>query len=67
MAFSPSEEDALLAFHLPWGVPHSGDLPASLTLLHHVDHVTGKLINNLTFLEEFLSFAVETTHINLCI
>lgn len=37
---SPDEEEALRSYHLPWGVPHSGDLPADLTLLHHQDHVT---------------------------
>lgn len=28
------------ARHLPWGVPHSGNLSASLVLLHHGSHVT---------------------------
>ncbi|XP_068246161.1 venom phosphodiesterase 2-like isoform X2 [Palaemon carinicauda] len=37
---SPAQEETLRSLHLPWGIPHSGDLPADLTLLHHKDHVT---------------------------
>ncbi|CAL4075250.1 unnamed protein product, partial [Meganyctiphanes norvegica] len=28
-------------YHLPWGIPHSGDLPADVSLLHHGEYVTG--------------------------
>ncbi|XP_063883864.1 venom phosphodiesterase-like [Scylla paramamosain] len=38
--FSFEQQQELEAIHVPWGIPHSGHLPANLTLLHHPDHVT---------------------------
>ncbi|XP_068241514.1 ectonucleotide pyrophosphatase/phosphodiesterase family member 3-like [Palaemon carinicauda] len=40
LEFSKSEEKSLRSYHLPWGIPHTGDLPAQLTLLYHSDHIT---------------------------
>ncbi|KAK7083710.1 hypothetical protein SK128_014600 [Halocaridina rubra] len=39
---SSGEQATLEAYHSPWGIPHSGSLPADLTLLHHRDHLTGR-------------------------
>ncbi|XP_047487509.1 ectonucleotide pyrophosphatase/phosphodiesterase family member 3-like [Penaeus chinensis] len=36
-----TQELELEEYHLPWGVPHTGNLPLSLKLLLHHDHVTG--------------------------
>ncbi|CAL4097065.1 unnamed protein product, partial [Meganyctiphanes norvegica] len=38
---SEALQSELEQYHLPWGIPHSGDLPADLNLLHHGDYVTG--------------------------
>ncbi|KAL7638831.1 UNVERIFIED_CONTAM: hypothetical protein RMT77_010365 [Armadillidium vulgare] len=39
--FTEEEENDLASKHLPWGVPHSGNLAADFTLLYQNDHVTG--------------------------
>ena len=45
MDFTSEQQLELEAKHLPWGVPYSGKLPANLTLLHHLDHVTGEFLH----------------------
>ncbi|XP_045626409.2 venom phosphodiesterase isoform X1 [Procambarus clarkii] len=41
LKLNEEERNKTEMLHLPWGIPHSSPLPASLTLLHHQDHVTG--------------------------
>ncbi|XP_069167904.1 venom phosphodiesterase-like isoform X2 [Procambarus clarkii] len=41
LGLNEEERNKTEMLHLPWGIPHSSPLPASLTLLHHQDHVTG--------------------------
>ncbi|XP_069945241.1 venom phosphodiesterase isoform X1 [Cherax quadricarinatus] len=41
LKMTEEQQNETEARHLPWGVPHSSSLPASITLLHHLDHVTG--------------------------
>ncbi|XP_042241449.1 venom phosphodiesterase-like [Homarus americanus] len=41
LKISNTERNKLETFHLPWGIPQTGQLPAKILLLHHKDHVTG--------------------------